>query len=142
MISKVSSDPTYDAYYELPEVTYENDEIHEDDIDTGEYVLERMGAKSSHSVEPPCPEKSKPGHKPSVPGVYDYLYDDSNSFQSPVDKNNQSALNDKDGCSKKRKILVACIIGTFSLGVTIIGFAIFLTGIWNFLILQFSNMIL
>ena len=105
MISKVSSNPTYDAYYELPEVTYENDEIHEDDIDTGEYVLERMGAKSSHSVENPCPEKSKPGHKPSVPGVYDYLYDDSNSFQIPVDKHNQSALNDKDGCSKKKKNL-------------------------------------
>ena len=41
MISKVSTNPTYDAYYELPEVTHGNDDVNAYDDNTGEYVLER-----------------------------------------------------------------------------------------------------
>ena len=123
MISNSSSDPTTcDAYYDLPEVVNENEEAIADDIDHGEYVLEKKTATVPIQDEIPDQEKTKPGHRPTLEGVYDYLYDDDGvSLEKAV-------LKDNERCKKHRKILIASITGMVVLGAISAGIALSLQG--------------
>ena len=112
MISKISSNPTYDAYYEFPEGTYENKEINGDDFDHGEYVLEIKKTKVSDKVKIKNPEKLKPGHKKSIEGIYDDLYCYDPEPPTSVENSDKPLKkNDEFGCSRKKKIFFASIIG-------------------------------
>ena len=123
MISNSSSDPTTcDAYYDLPEVLNENEEVTADDSDHGEYVLEKKTATVPIHDEIAAQEKTKPGHKPTIEGVYDYVYDDDGVS---LDK---AVLKDNQRCSKHRKILIASIIGIVVLGAISAGIAFSLQG--------------
>ena len=116
MISKISSTSSYDAYYVLPEVTYENEKLHADDFDPGVYVLETKKTKDSDEVEIPIPGKGKPGHKPTVAGVYDDLYHYDTGPQPSVVNSNTTFLEDKYGWSKQSKIFVLFILGVGIIG--------------------------
>ena len=129
MISNSSSDPTTcDAYYDLPEVVNENEEVTADDSDQGEYVLEKKTTTVSIQDEIPDPEKNKPVHRPTLEGVYDYLYDDGESHEVSIDSPDKSNSKDNKGCSKQRKILIASTIGAFVLGAIAAGIAISVQG--------------
>ena len=132
MISKISSNPTYDAYYELPEGTYENKEINADDFDQGEYVLEIKKTKVSGEVKTSNLEKRKPGHKKSIEGVYDDLYCYDLDRQTSVVKADKTLMNDKNGCSRKRKIFVWSIIGICVIGAIAVGVIYSVQGIYTF----------
>ena len=127
MISKVSNNPTYDAYYELPEVTYENDEINTDDDNQGEYVLEKPHSKPSHAIEALEPGNRKPGHKRSEPGLYDYL-DYELSPRNETKIKDKIPLDNNNGGSKKKKIFIALGIGVFLNSAILVGVVFLLQG--------------
>ena len=118
MISKVSTNPTYDAYYELPEVTYENDEVNADDDNTGEYVLERKATKLSVAVEASATDNRKPGHKPSEAGVYDEL-DYNLNPRIETNSADQTIKRDRKDRFEKKKILIALSLVIFLSMITI-----------------------
>ena len=120
MISKVSDNPTYDAYYELPEVTYENDEINADDDNQGEYVLEKPKSKPSRATEAPEPDNRRPCHIRSEPGLYDYL-DYELSPRIETKPKDQIPLNNDSGCSKKKKNFIVLGIGIFLNSAIVVG---------------------
>ena len=129
MISNSSTDPTTcDAYYDLPEVVNENEEVSADDSDQGEYVLEKKTATVPVEVEISTPEQTKPGHRPTLEGVYDNLYDDGESHEISIDNPDKDNLKDNKGCSKQRKIFIASIIGVVVLGAISAGIALSLQG--------------
>ena len=132
MISKVSNSPDYDAYYELPEVKDENDEINADDDNQGEYVLEKPHSKPSHAIEALEADNRKPGHKRSEPGVYDYL-DYELSPRIETKSNDQIPLNNDSGCSKKKKIFITLGIGIFLNSAITVGLVFLLQGKSTFL---------
>ena len=130
MISKISTSPSCDAYYELPEGKYEYEEQNAVDFDSGEYILEIQKPKDSIELENQSPERRKPGHRPTLPGIYDDLYDyDTGTQTSEVNPENNS-LKDKDVCSNQSKTFVVfsfcccfvvtiigiCVIGAISVG--------------------------
>ena len=127
MISKVSNNPTYDAYYELPEVTYENDEINTDDDNQGEYVLEKPHSKPSHAIEALEPGNRKPGHKRSEPGLYDCL-DYELSPRNETKIKDKIPLDNNNGGSKKKKIFIALGIGVFLNSAILVGVVFLLQG--------------
>ena len=133
MISKISTNPTYDAYYDLPEDIQTNEEIDSDDFDPGEYVLEIKKTKDSKKVEISNPEKRKPGHKPTIPGIYDDLYDYDTSPQTSVVNPNKSLLKKKHGCSKQMKIFIGSVIGICAVGAIAAGVIFSLQGSFIFL---------
>ena len=132
MISKVSNSPDYDAYYELPEVKDENDEINADDDNQGEYVLEKPKSKPSHVIEAPEPNNRKPGHKRSEPGLYDSL-DYKLSPRIETKSKDQLPINNDSGCSKKKKIFILLGIGIFLNSAIVVGVVFLLQGKNTFL---------
>ena len=129
MISNSSTDPTTcDAYYDLPEVINENEEVSTDDSDQGEYVLENKTATVPIQDEIPAQEQTKPGHRPTLEGVYDELYDDGASLETSIANPDKFILKGNLGCSKQTKILIASFIGIVVLGVVVAGIAISLKG--------------
>ena len=132
MISKVSNNPTYDAYYELPEVTYENDEINADDDYQGEYVLEKPKSKRSRAIEAPEPDNRRPSHKRSEPGLYDSL-DYELSPRIETKSKDQIPLNNDSVCSKKKKIFITLGIVIFLNSAILVGVVFLLQGKSTFL---------
>ena len=132
MNSKLNTYPSCDAYYDLPEVQYENEEINAEDFDPGEYVLEKKKVKDSNGVEIPNPEKRKPGHKPTIPGVYDDLYDYDTDPQTSAVNANKTVPTDTYGCAKQRKIFAGSIIGIAVVGVIAAGVVFSLEGTCSF----------
>ena len=128
MISKISTDPTYDAYYDLPKDIHEGKEIDSYDFDPGEYVLEIRKTKDSKKVEISNPEERKPSHKPTIPGIYDDLYDYDTSPQTLVVNPNKSLVKEKYGCSKQMKIFIGSIIGICAVGAIAVGVIFSLQG--------------
>ena len=128
MNSKLNTYPSCDAYYDLPEVKYENEEINAEDFDPGEYVLEKKKNKDSNEVEIPNPEKRKPGHKPTIPGVYDDLYDYDTDPQTSVVNADKTLSKDTNRCSKQRKIFAGSTIGIVVVGVIAAGVVFSLQG--------------
>ena len=92
MISYTNTDPTYDTYYELPDVMYENQDINSADDDRGVYVIDQVRSKKPSEVQNQVPVNRKAGHKPSLQGVYDDLYDYDVRPQASVDSTNQTVL--------------------------------------------------
>ena len=133
MISKISTDPTYDAYYEMPENIHENEEIDSDEFDPGEYVLDLKNTKDSKKVEISNPEERKPGHKPTIPGVYDDLYDYDTSPETSVANPNKSVLKEKYACSKRMKIFTGSVIGICAIGAIAVGVIFSIQGRLTFL---------
>ena len=115
MISKISTDPTYDAYYEIPEVTYENQELNANDNDTGVYVIDHMRAKNSSKVENSWPKTKKVGHKSTQPGIYDDLYDCDITPRATVATTDQTLIQ-KGICLKPKKSIIVSTIGGFFIG--------------------------
>ena len=133
MNSNSNADYSCDAYYDLPELKYENEEIIAEDFDPGEYVLEKTKTKNSNEVEIPNPEKRKPGHKPTIPGVYDDLYDYDTDPQPSAVNADKTLSKDTYGCSKQRRIFACSIIGIAVVGVIAAGVVISLRGTCSFL---------
>ena len=133
MSSKISTDHTCDAYYDLPEDVHEIEEIDSDDFDPGEYVLEIKKTKDSKKIGISTPEKRKPSHKPTIPGVYDDLYDYDTSPRTSEVSQNKSLLIEKHGCSKQMKIFVGSVIGICAIGAIAIGVIFSLRGSFIFL---------
>ena len=133
MISKISTDTTYDAYYEMPENIHENEEIDSDEFDPGEYVLDLKKTKDSKKVEISNPEERKPGHKPTIPGVYDEIYDYDTSLETSVADPNKSVLKEKYGCSKQMKIFAGSVIGICAIGAIAAGVIFSIQGRFTFL---------
>ena len=141
MIAKKSTNPTYDYYYDMPEVTMQPDGGNEievdlpnsgnavDDIpweyvdeeDAGVYVLERkVRSRGSIGREVPAPEANRPGHQRAEPGVYDELdYDLSPRIDGRP--NNSTNLEKGNGCSKQKKILILSVLGTLIIGLVAAG---------------------
>ena len=102
---------SYDAYYDFPDLINDHEEK-----DEGDYVVEwGSNCKKTTTFLPfeiSTPEKRKPGHKQSEPGVYDEL----DYKLSPRIESNSSAsdiLTNKLECFKilkKTKIFVVSII--------------------------------
>ena len=128
MNSNSNADYSCDAYYDLPELKYENEEITAEDFDPGEYVLEKTKTKNSNEVEIPNPEKRKPGHKPTIPGVYDDLYAYDTDPQVSAVNADKTLTKDTYGCSKQRKIFAGSIIGIVVVGVIAAGVVTSLQG--------------
>ena len=128
MNSNSNADYSCDAYYDLPELKYENEEIIAEDFDPGEYVLEKTKTKNSNEVEIPNPEKRKPGHKPTIPGVYDDLYDYDTDPQISAVNPDKTLSKDTYGCSKQSKIFAGSIIGIVVVGVIATGVVFSLQG--------------
>ena len=119
MISNTSTDPTYDAYYELPELCYENQDINAADNDRGVYLIDQMRSKKSSKEQNQVPESRKACHKPSLQGVYDDLYDYDMRPQASVDSTYQTVMN-KDLYLKQNKYAIAGAIGGFILGAVVV----------------------
>ena len=133
MNSNSNADYSCDAYYDLPELKYENEEINAEDFDPGEYVLEKKKTKNSNEVEIPNQEKRKPGHKPTIPGVYDDLYDYDTDPQTSAFNADKTVSKDTYGCPKQRKIFARSIIGIAVVGVIAASVVISLQGTCSFL---------
>ena len=136
MSSKISSTSSYDGYYEMPEVTYENEEIKSEVFDPGEYVLEKKKTKDSDKVVIPIPGKGKPGHKPTKAGVYDDLYDYNTNPQPSVVNSNTNLLEGNYGWSMQRKIFVWCILGVVVVGATAAGVIYSILGSYIFMLFR------
>ena len=121
MISKISSSTDYDAYYELPDATYENKGINTDDFDQGEYVLEKRNTKELGKANSSNPEERKPSHKPTTTGVYDDLYDYGTGPKTSEINSSKTLVIDKYGCSKQRKFFFGSIVGIVVTGVIAFG---------------------
>ena len=133
MTSKISTDPTYDAYYDLPEDIHESEEIDSDEFDPGEYVLEMRRTKDLKKIGISKPEKRKPGHRPTISGVYDDLYDYDTSPRTSEVSPNKSLMIEKYGCSKQMKIFVGSVIGICAIGAIAVGVIFYLQGSFIFL---------
>jgi len=107
------------SYYELPEVTYENQEINAAIDDRGVYVIDQIRSKISSEEQNQVPENRKAGHKPSLQGVYDDLYDYNISPQASVDSPHQSIWN-KYVCLKPKKSIIISTIGGFLIGAVVV----------------------
>ena len=98
---------SYDAYYDFPDLINDHEEK-----DEGDYVVNCKKTTTFLPFEISTPEKRKPGHKQSEPGVYDEL----DYKLSPRIESNSSASNivtNKLECFKilkKTKIFVVSII--------------------------------
>ena len=130
MNSKISTGQTYDAYYEIPEVTYENQDYHTNDNDQGVYVIDQMCAKNSSKVEKREPKDKKVGHKSTQPGIYDDLYDyDINAWDKIDTKatSDQTFIN-KGICLKPKKSIMISTIGGFFIGAIVASLFFILLG--------------
>ena len=137
MNSMLNSYPSCDAYYDLPEVSNGNEEINAEDFDPGEYVLDKKKTKEdSNEVEIPDPEKRKPGHKPTITGVYDDLYEYDTDPQISSANPDKTRSKDPYRCSKQRKIFAGSIIGMLVVGVIAAGVIFSLQGIYTFCIIK------
>ena len=136
MSSKISSTTSYDGYYEMPEVTCENEEIKSDVFDPGEYVLEKKKTKDSDKVVIPILGKGKPGHKPTMAGVYDDLYDHDTNPPPSVVNSDTPLLEDNYGWSMQRKIFVWCILGLVVVGAAAAGVIYSILGSYIFMLFQ------
>ena len=142
MNSNSNADYSCDAYYDLPELKYENKEINVEDFDPGEYVLEKKKIIDSNEVEIWNPEKKRPGHKPTIPGVYDDICGDYGGYAYDTDPQVSAVNADKTltkdtyGCSKQRKIFVGSIIGIAVIGVIATGVVISLQGTCSFYLIK------
>ena len=123
MISKKSTNSTYDAYYDFPDVTNvsEDSDAYYDlpdvtnvteEIDQGEYVTELKNTTTFLPYEILVSENRKPGHKQSESGVYDELdYElspriEGSSSASTIRNNKLECLKNV----KKTKVYVISIV--------------------------------
>ena len=99
-----------------------------DDFDPGEYVLEKKKTNASVEVAIPNPVERRPGHKPTIPGVYDDLYDYNTGTQNSAVNPEKTVLTGKYGCSKQKKLVVGSIIGIGAIALIAFGVILYLQG--------------
>ena len=133
MISYSNTDPTY---YELPDVTYENQDINSADDDRGVYVIDQVRSKKPSEVQNQVSVNRKAGHKPSLQGVYDDLYDYNVRPQAAEDSAYQMVLNKDVHFKQNNKYAIVGAIGGFFLGAVVV-LAIFI--IQGSLLFAYSN---
>ena len=119
--------------------TYVNDEqssnIHaniQESIDECTYIYDEESKTSSTKV--PSINKQKPGHQRGPAGLYDEIdYNlDSHIQDAPRNQNNEKVPKDRKktgGNSKKKKVIIGCVIGSLLIGAITVGIVLALPGL-------------
>ena len=104
----------------------------QESIEECTYVYEEE-SKKSNTTDPPI-NKQKPGHQRGPAGLYDEIdYNLDPQIQvAPRIENNENVPKDMKktgGNSKKKKIIIGCVIGSLLIGAITVGIFLALTGL-------------
>ena len=104
----------------------------QESIDECTYVYDEESKKSS--TTDPSVNKQKPGHQRGAAGIYDEIdYTLNPQIQdAPRIQNKENILidaNETSGNSKKKKIIIGCIIGSLLIGAITVGIIFALRGL-------------
>ena len=104
----------------------------QESVDECTYVYDEQSKKSN--TTDPSVNKQKPGHQRGAAGIYDEIdYNLNPQIQdAPRIQNKENILidaNETSGNSKKKKIIIGCVIGSFLIGALTVGIVFALPGL-------------